>query len=170
MSTICQRYKKPLKHPADLCDTELYTVSSCPTKPLYMYKKDPSSRKRATDHRSGTETYADYYEKLFPNVRIQRDSLLGSMKIINKMKLLLNIREYEILSSDQAIYYYPIEVLYYAPLNQQDFKLILMLPSILNRIVQLYHLQRLRSMLAVHLNCYPVRCISLIYFERVFAI
>ena len=168
MSTICQRHKKSLKRPSDLCDTELYSISCSPIKLYYIYKKDPCSKKRATDYRSGTETYADYYEKLLPNVRIQRDSLLYPTKVINKMKLSLYVRQYEILSSDQTIYYYPIEVLYYAPLNQQDFELILMLPSILNRVVQLYHLQRLRSMLAVNLSCYPVKYISLIYFEYKF--
>ncbi|CAF1053013.1 unnamed protein product [Adineta ricciae] len=162
MSTICERYKKSLKYPSDLCDTELYSVSCSPIKLHYMYKKDPCSKKRATDHRSGTETYADYYEKLLPNVRIQRDSLLCSMKVINKMKLSLNVRQYEILSSDQTIYYYPIEVLSYAPLNKQDFELILMLPSILNRIVQLYHLQRLRTFM-FEFSIFLVSCNQLDY-------
>ncbi|UJR36873.1 hypothetical protein I4U23_029586 [Adineta vaga] len=124
-----------------------------------VFEKGGKYLKQTTDDRkTGTQTYADYYERITPNIYIQADWIMSSMKAINKLKLSLNIREYEIYSSDQTIYYYPIEVLYYAPLNQRDFQLISMLPSILVRIVQLYHLERLRKLLAVNLNSYPSTC------------
>ena len=61
-----------------------------------------------------------------------------------------------ILSSNQTIYYYPVELLHYAPLNQSDFILIYKLPNILIRLVQLYHIERLRKLFAENIQCYRV--------------
>ena len=157
MRDICHRHKKPIEHPVFLSDTELYTVWYLPTKPLFIYLSNTSQIKRASDRRTNTQTYADYYQKLIPNVHIEKDFLMGSMKKINKKKIELNKQEDSIILSDQQIYYYPIELLHYASLDQSDFDLISKLPTILLRIVQLYHIERLRKLFTENLQCYIVR-------------
>lgn len=156
MLNICHRHKQPIEHPVFLSDTELYTVWYLPAKPLCLFCSNISQVKRASDRKTNTETYADYYEKLIQNVHIEKDFIMGSMKVINKRKLALNKQEETILSSDQTIYYYPIELLHYAPLNQSDFDLISKLPNILVRIVQLYHIERLRKLFAENIKSYTV--------------
>jgi len=157
MLNICHRHKEPLEHPSFFSPTELYTVWYLPTKPLFRYVSNISQIKRASDHKTNTQTYADYYEKLIRNIHIEKDFIMGSMKAINKRKIALNKHDDSIISSDQTIYYYPIELLHYAPLNQSDFDLISKLPSILVRIVQLYHIERLRKLFAENIKSYPVR-------------
>lgn len=155
MLTICNRHKKPVKHPSDLSTTELYTVWHLPMKSFFIYQSNISQLKRASDRKTNTQTYADYYENIIPN--INKDFMMGSMKVINKLKLSLNKQDDGIVSSDQTIYYYPIELLHYAPLNQSDFQLISKLPMILVRLVQLYHIERLRKFFAENIQCYPVK-------------
>ncbi|CAF3418735.1 unnamed protein product, partial [Rotaria sp. Silwood2] len=99
---------------------------------------------------------ADYYEEIIPNIHINKDLIMGSMKVINKRKITLNKQENSIISSDQTIYYYPIELLHYAPLNQSDFIFISKFPSILIRLVQLYHIEQLRKLFAENIQCYTV--------------
>jgi len=157
MLDICHRHKQPIEHPSFLLNTELYTVWYLPTKPLFIFLSNISEIKRASDHRTHTQTYANYYEKLIPNVHIEKEFIMGSMKAINKRKIVLNQQEDLTITSDQTIYYYPIELLHYAPLNQSDYDLISKLPSILVRIVQLYHIERLRKLFAENIKSYPVR-------------
>jgi len=157
MLNICHRHNKSIEHPSILSNIELYTVWYLPAKPLFRQLPNVSQPKRASDRKTGTQTYADYYEKLIPNIHIQRDFVMSSLKAINKRKLSLDKQEDLIISSDQTIYYYPIELLHYAALNQTDFELISKLPSILVRIVQLYHIERLRKLFAENIKCYPVR-------------
>jgi hypothetical protein len=157
MLDICYRHKKPIEHPLFLSDAELYTVWYLPTKPLVIFQSNVSPIKRSSDHRTNTQTYANYYEKLIPNIHIEKDFIMGSMIVINKRKIVLNNQDDLITSSDRKIDYYPIELLHYAPLNQSDFELISKLPSILVRIVQLYHIEKLRKLFAENINSYPVR-------------
>jgi hypothetical protein len=157
MLTICQRHQKPIEHPLLLSDTELYTVWYLLTKPFFISLSDTIPIKRASDRRTNTQRYADYYEKLIPNIRIEKDLIMGSMKAVNKRKISLNQPEDFIISTDQTIYYYPIELLHYAPLNRADLELISKLPIILFRILQLYHIEKLRKFLAENIQCYPVR-------------
>jgi hypothetical protein len=157
MLTICQRHQKPIEHPSLLSDTELYTVWYLLTKPLFISLVDIIPIKRASDRRTNTQTYADYYEKLIPNIRIEKELIMGSMKAVNKRKISVNQPEDFIISTDQTIYYYPIELLHYAPLNRADLELISKLPIILFRTVQLYHIEKLRKFLAENIQCYPVR-------------
>jgi hypothetical protein len=164
MLNICHRHKKPIEHPSNLSLTELYTVWYLPTKSYFIYLSNTTQIKRASDRKTTTQTYADYYHELIPNISIKKDSIMGSMKAINKIKISLNKSEDPILSSDQTVYYYPIELLHYAPLNQSDFRLISKLPTILVRIVQLYHIERLRKFFEENIQCYPV--IEFHYFIR----
>ncbi|CAF1193375.1 unnamed protein product, partial [Adineta steineri] len=154
MLNICHRQNKSIEHPSYLSDTELYAVWYLETKPLVCYLSNISQTKRASDRKTNTQTYADYYHEIIPNVHIEKDILMGTMKVINKIKISLNIQENLIKSSEQRIYYYPIELLHYAPLNQKDFQLISRLPPLLVRIVQLYHLERLRKLFIENLKCY----------------
>jgi hypothetical protein len=157
MLNICHRHRKPIEHPSLLSNTELYTVWYLSSKPLFMYQSNTSQIKRASDRKTNSESYADFYEKLIPNIHIEKDLIMGSMRAINKRKISLNIREDSIKSSDQTIYYYPIELIHYAPLNQLDLQLISKLPSILVRIVQLYHIEKLRKLFAENIQSYSVR-------------
>jgi hypothetical protein len=125
MLDICHRHRKPVDHPSLLSNTELYRVWYLPNKPLVIYQQSNTSQiKRASARKTNDENYADFYEKLVPNVHIERELIMGSMRVIDKRKISLNIREDPIKSSDQTIYYYPIELLQYAPLNQYDLQLI----------------------------------------------
>ncbi|CAF3595254.1 unnamed protein product [Rotaria sordida] len=154
MLNICHRHKKSIEHPLYLSDTELYTVWYLPTKPLVIFLSNVSRIKRALDRRTTSQTYADYYEEIIPNIYINKDLIMGSMKMINKRKIILNKHEDLIISSDQTIYYYPIELLHYAPLNQSDLILISKFPSILVRLVQLHHIEQLRKLFAKNIQCY----------------
>ena len=70
MLTICHRHKKPVEHPSDLSITELYTVWYLPNKPLFIYESNLSPIKRASDRKTGTQTYADYYQSIISNTNI----------------------------------------------------------------------------------------------------
>jgi hypothetical protein len=167
MLNICHRHRKSIEHPSLLSNTELYTVWYLPNKPLFMYQSNISQIKRASDRKTSHESYADFYEKLIPNIHIKQELIMGSMRAINKRKICLNIREDPIKSSDQTIYYYPIELLHYASLNQSDLQLISKLPSILVRLVQLYHIEKLRKLFAENIRSYPVRFIfDFLYFDK----
>ena len=166
MFNICDRHRKPVEHPLLLSNTELYTVWYLPNKPLVMYQSNASQIKRASDRKTNCESYADFYEKQVPSVRIERELTMGSMRLIDKRKISLNIREDPIKSSDHAVYYYPIELLQYAPLDQSDLQLISKLPSILVRMVQLYHIERLRKLFAENIRSYSVRSKISIVFNR----
>lgn len=157
MLNICQRHKKPVENPACLLENELYTIWHVPEKPFLIYLSDIAYIKLPSDRKTNTQTYANYYEKLFPNIYFEKDSILGSMKVINRKKIALNKQEESIPPADKTIHYFPVELLYYAPLNQADFELIYKLPSILVRLVQLYHIEQLRKLFAENTQCYPVR-------------
>ena len=176
MTIICDRKDKIVQHYSELNSNELYCPSHLSQKGFYKIISDGSLSKRISDpwehkNESGSfKTYADYFEKKAPNVRIKRDSLLATMKgvkkpRINYLKGQLKRTVDESNDSEKQIVYYPIELLHYAPLNSKDYELIYQLPSILVRISQLYRIERLRKLLADNIQYYPV---SLIHLRCVF--
>lgn len=157
MSEICQRYRKPVEHPALLSDTELYTVWYLSAKPLFISLSNGVPSKRASDRKANSESYAEFYTKLVPNVHIREERMMSSMKMVVRGKVGWNLEEDPIKLSDQRIFYYPIELLHYAPLNRNDFQLFSKLPPVLVRIVQIYHLEKLRRTFAEKLQIYSVK-------------
>ena len=157
MSEICRRYQQPVEHPALLSDTELYTVWNLSAKPLFISLSNGVPSKRASDRKTNSESYADFYTKLVPNVHIRGELMMGSMRMVVRGKVGWNLEEDSIKLSDQRTVYYPIELLHYAPLNRNDFQLFWKLPPILVRIVQIYHLEKLRRSFADKLHIYSVK-------------
>ncbi|CAM4788781.1 unnamed protein product [Rotaria magnacalcarata] len=167
MAIICNRKNKSLQSEAELCDQELYCLSYSSSKEIYMNVSDISQLKQITDRwqfkkpQENIETYADYFEHKIPNIHIQRNRRMATMKIFHKPRMnylkngLLRNEKYSNNLMIQS-YYYPIEVLRYAALNQTDLQLIFTLPSILVRISQLHYIEQLRKLLAGHIQSYSL--------------
>ncbi|CAM4964802.1 unnamed protein product, partial [Rotaria socialis] len=167
MTIICNRKNKSLQSEAELSDQELYYLSYSSSKEIYMNVADISQLKQITDRwefkkpQENIETYADYFEHKIPNIHIQRNRRMGTMKIFHKPRInylkngLLRNEKYSNNLTIQS-YYYPIEVLRYAALNQTDLQLIFKLPSILVRISQLHYIEQLRKLLADHIQSYSL--------------
>ncbi|CAF3584226.1 unnamed protein product [Rotaria socialis] len=167
MTIICNRKNKSLQSEAELSDQELYYLSYSSSKEIYMNVADISQLKQITDRwefkkpQENIETYADYFEHKIPNIHIQRNRRMATMKIFHKPRInylkngLLRNEKYSNNLTIQS-YYYPIEVLRYAALNQTDLELIFKLPSILVRISQLHYIEQLRKLLADHIQSYSL--------------
>lgn len=171
MRKICDRKNKSVKSYSELNDIELYYASHLPEKRFYVNISDTSLLKRASDpwtqkkSLENVKTYADYFEYKVPYIHIKHDSFLATMKgmkkaRINYLKDASIETKKETNKSEQEFFYYPIELLRYAPLNQTDFKLIYKLPSILVRISQLYRIEKLRKLFADNIQCYSVSWIE----------
>ncbi|CAF4697295.1 unnamed protein product [Rotaria sp. Silwood1] len=168
MATICNRKNKSILNPSELNDNELYYPWHSSKKQLYTNISDVSLLKRVTDkwgHKKPLDTiknYADYFEYKVPNIYIQRDRLMATMRTFRKPKInyLKDSPSKKEKESNSSIIiqnnYYPIEVLFYGPLNQADFELIIKLPSILVRISQLYYIEQLRKLLADNIQSYSL--------------
>jgi hypothetical protein len=153
---ICNRKNKFVQDYAELNDNELYCPLGLSRTQLFMNVSDPSKLKRASDkwdhgdNLDDKRTYADYFESKNLKKPIRRDSYLATIKGFRKAKInylkesLKSKKEKSI--DDSKYFYYPIEYLQYAPLNQQDLELIYKLPSILIRISQLYRIEKLRKL------------------------
>jgi hypothetical protein len=172
MVAICNRLNQPVEHHNFLSDSELYVAYHLPHKPFYIKMPDVSSFKRTSDpweHKKKSETiqtYADHFQDKVPNVHIQRDSLMAEMKGVSKPRINYlwkslsdkNTNEISTTSpANQSAYFYPIELLHYAPVNRADLQLFYKLPSILVRITQLYYIERLRILFASNIQNYSVR-------------
>ncbi|CAF1273759.1 unnamed protein product [Rotaria sordida] len=168
MMTICDRKNKFIQNLSELNDNELYYPSYPSKKQLYTNIPDVSLLKRVTDkweykkRLETIESYADYYEHKVPNIHIQRDLSMATMKSFRKPRInylkdspLKKEKETNSLIITQYSYY-PIEVLHYGPLNQTDFELFFKLPSILVRISQLYYIEQLRKLLADKIRSYSL--------------
>ncbi len=164
MATICYRKNKLIQHPSELNDNELYRILYLSEKQLFMNISDEVPSKRAGDkwqHKKlleTIETYADHFEYKAPDIHIQRDLFMATMKDFRKLRI--NYLKDSPLKKDKELIiktdYYPVEVLRYAPLNQSDLQLIYKLPSILVRILQLYYIEQLRRLLATNIQSYSV--------------
>lgn len=170
MASICGRRDRPVRESSELLTDELYCTSHLTNQSLFVHLSDHSLRKRASDRCDfkvdgvRVETYADYFETKYPSVRVRRDAFLATMKGFRKARL--NYLHDTTRNSDTAEeaktavsdpVYFPIEVLRYAPMNRFDWQWIHRLPSLLLRISQLYHVERLRKKLAEKIQCYSVR-------------
>ncbi|CAF4312506.1 unnamed protein product [Rotaria sp. Silwood2] len=168
MMKICDRKNKFVQDSSELNDNELYYPLHLSKKQLYTNISDVSLLKRVVDkweHKrplETTESYVDYFEHKVPNIHIQRDRFMATMKTFRKPRInylkdspLKKEKEQNSLIITQNCYY-PIEVLCYAPLNQTDFELFFILPSILVRISQLYYIEQLRKLLADNIQSYSL--------------
>lgn len=161
MSSICNRLNKPVTRLADLSEAELYVAWHLQNKPVYMFKPNIGPQKKTSDlfeytKKSVTaQTYAEYFREKLTDVQIHPDSPMAIMKAVNhsrtnylqastggktKTKVSTNV------VLDNPVYY-PIELLYHAPMDQADTKLFSMLPSILVRLTQLHRIELLRRRL-----------------------
>jgi hypothetical protein len=170
MTTICARKNALIQNPSELNDQEVYYVLNSIEKKFYMNISDPSLSKRASDSweykKKPVETiqnYADHFEYKIPNIHIQRDYLMATVKPFKKPRInyLRNSssdtdKEKESTAQLTKPEHYPIEILRYAPLNQTDFELIYKLPSILVRLVQLSYIEQFRQLLADNIHSYSV--------------
>jgi hypothetical protein len=165
MKIICNRKNKFVRNYSELNDNELYCLTNLSKNQLYMNISDRSLLKRASDvwdHETNSETiktYADYFENRQPNITIQRDSYLATMKGFKKPKInyLTDIPKTTKDKTSSSPTYHPIEYLHYAPLNKNDFQLIYKLPSLLVRISQLYRIEKLRKLFADNIKFDSVR-------------
>ncbi|UJR09291.1 hypothetical protein I4U23_013534 [Adineta vaga] len=166
METICNRKNKFVQNYSELNDKELYCPKHLEGNRYYINIPDPSLLKRASDpwdkktKRKDIQTYADYFEYTIRDIHIRRDLYLATMKgvkkpRINYLKNLSSTNQTKNSLQEPLYYYYPIEVLRYAPLNRYDFGMIYKLPSILVRISQLYRIERLRKLFAENIQTYP---------------
>lgn len=164
MATICNRRTKSLRDPSELDEKELYYATP---REYLLYVSDPSLSKKASDaweHKKLVDTiktYADHFEYKNEGLRVRRDFRMGTMKVtkrprLNYLKVPPALNRKEIIALNQAETYYPIEVLRYASVNRADFDLIHKLPSVLLRLTQLYHVQRLQQLLGENIRCYAV--------------
>lgn len=164
MRNICNRKNQIVQSYSELNEDELYFPKHLP-KSVYRYVSDESLLKRGSDRceqkmsSESIETYVDYFQSKVSGLRIQHDRFLATMKGVKKARInyLKEVAESKTSTSESDYIYYPIEVLCYAPLNRHDYKLIYQLPSIFIRISQLYRTERLRKLLADHVQCYSVR-------------
>jgi hypothetical protein len=171
MLSICNRLNQAVESHSCLSDSELYVAWHLPHKPFYVKMPDVSSFKRTSDpwkHKKKSDaiqTYADYFQDKVPTVQIQRDALMAEMKAVSKPRINYlcqspsdtNTSEISTtLPINQSVYYYPIELLHYAPVNRADLQLFHKLPSILVRITQLYYTERLRLLFASNVQNYSV--------------
>ncbi|CAF3577169.1 unnamed protein product [Adineta steineri] len=167
MEIIYNRKVKKIQDYNELNDTELYCAYHHENKQYFVNISDNSLIKRASDlwdmkkKSEDIKTYADYFEHLVPNIHINRNTFLATMKGIRKPKInylkqtVINPKDEANDPSKKPIYF-PIEVLHYAPLNQYDFELIYKLPTILIRISQLYRIERLRKLFADNIQSYSL--------------
>ncbi|CAF2736199.1 unnamed protein product [Rotaria sp. Silwood2] len=170
MLSICNRLNKPVEHHSQLSDDEVYVAWHLQNKQLYINMPDSALLKRTSDlwtfktKLETIKTYADYFEYKLPNVCIDRDSLMATVKAISHPRInYLHRIPTETKAaknstndlSDQCIHY-PIELLHYGPVNQADLKLFHKLPSILVRLTQLYWIEQLRIVFASEIKSYTV--------------
>ena len=164
MATICSRRDKSLQSPSELDEKELYYATP---REYLVYVGHPSLSKKASDaweHKKSVDTiktYADHFEYKNAGLRVRRDFQMGTMKVtkrprLNYLKVPPALNRKETIALNQTETYYPIEVLRYASLNRADFDLIHKLPSVLLRLTQLYHAQRLQQLFGENIRCYSV--------------
>lgn len=182
MSAICKRLNKPVENLFELSDNELFIAWHLSYKPLYIsIPSDCISSKRTSDlwpHKTESQTihtYADYFESKVASIKINRNSLMATMKAINYPRINYLYEESKAKSKkntnitmNSLPVYYPVELLHYAPVNQTDLKLFYKLPSILLRITELLWIERLRILFATNLKIYSVCVYNLkeeFYFE-----
>ena len=171
MAAICDRPNRSLQDSSELIENELYYPYYVSPREYLTYISDPSLSKKVTDpweHKKRVETiktYADYFENKLEGIRIRRDLAMGTMKIVKKPRL-HNLKEAPVSTREEKVvlnpseHYYPIEVLRYASANRADFDLIHKLPSVLLRLNQLYHLERLHQLFSKNIRCYSVELIT----------
>lgn len=159
MRSICNRKDKFVKDYSELINDELYWPVNLSRKQFFINIPDYNLRKRGSDewdHKKKSEnikTYADYFQDKEPNIHIQQDSYLATMKGIKPLKInYLKDTTKKTSDSSSEYFHYPIEHLRYAPLNQKDLQLIYKLPSIFIRISQLYRIEKLRKLFAENIS------------------
>lgn len=162
---ICSRRTQIIHNYSQLTETELYTTRTPSGNTFYKYTSSVT-RVRGNDewmHKKTLDsirTYDDYFTHKYPNISIEKNALFASMNTYRQVNINY-LQEYYSLKKkneyiDEKIYYYPIEYLQYAPLNQYDYELIYKLPSILFRLSQLYRIEKLRKAFAKKMNSYSV--------------
>src|SRR5262245_12079076 len=93
MASICDRKNKLIQNPSELNDQEVYCSLNAADKQFYMNISDDSLSKRASDlwkHKKPLETiesYADYFEYKIPDIHIQRDFPMATMRNFKKPRI-----------------------------------------------------------------------------------
>jgi hypothetical protein len=131
MGAICSRKNKSIQDPSELEDDELYHPLNLPKQLFYLDISSASSPKRAA-------------------------MICMNKPDINYFKPCSSTTNKKSNNSSNKVYYFPVEVLRYAPLNQADLQLFYKLPSILVRIEQLCPIGQLRNLLADNIQCHWV--------------
>ncbi|CAF1271794.1 unnamed protein product [Adineta steineri] len=167
MLSICSRFNKSVDNYSQLSNEELYIARHLSHKRFFMEITESISTKRTSnlwEHKSNSQmikTYGDYFQDKVPNIHIHQDSLMAQMKDISKSRInylypSFSDTKNSLTTSTTQSFYFPIELLCYAPLNINDLQLFQKLPSILVRITQLYYIEQLRILFATHLNSYSI--------------
>jgi len=166
MASICARKDQLIQNPSELDDQEVYYSPHSIDKQFYINISDVFLLKQSSDRCTykrplkTIESYADYYEHKIPNIRIERDLVMSTMKPAGKPRINYlkdSIAKKESRPSSTKLDYFPVEVLRYAPLNQTDFELIYKLPSIFIRISQLYRIVQLGKRFADNIQSCSVQ-------------
>ncbi|CAF0889921.1 unnamed protein product [Didymodactylos carnosus] len=169
MIQICARSEKPVENPKNINKNELYRPWNLNEKKLfYIVDTDDLSQTKfahaAWEHGEKYKTYADYYEtKLKKQDRNVKINLNWPMACGNYWgKKADNFLYPHALSSTKVTittiedeckyYYYPVELLNYAPVNKNDQQLFSKLPTIFTRITQLYHVEKLRRLIVKNID------------------
>lgn len=152
MSQICGRKTRPIRQFSNLSTDEVYRSCHLSSGQFFIFDSDVQLRKRVNDRclfKSGT--FAEYFLSTQPEISFERDGFLATLKGIRQPRInflwvdsTLEKREKD---ETKEPTYLPIEYLRYAPLNQNDWKIIYRLPSLLCRVVQLYRIEKLRKLL-----------------------
>jgi hypothetical protein len=175
MSIICNRLNKRVTRVTDLSQAELYVAWHLPDKPVYTFKPDMGPQKKTSDifeHSKKSvinQTYAEYFREKLVDVPIHPDAPMATMKGLSRSRTNymqaspIDAKTKTTASTSvepNSLFYYPIELLHYAPLDQADSKLFSKLPSILVRLTQLHQIEKLRERLKM--EQYTVREASLL--------
>lgn len=152
MSQICERKLRSIRQFSDLSTDEVYRSCHLSSGQFFTFDSNVQIRKRVNDQclfKSGT--FAEYFLSNQPDISFRHDGFLATLKGIRQPRInfLWTDSSLEKHEKDERkdIIYLPIEYLRYAPLNQNDWKIIYRLPSLLCRIVQLYRIEKLRKRL-----------------------
>lgn len=159
----CERETKSLESINDFSTTELYCHSQKNQDNLLVYIDDNSLVKHMSDYcdfdKQKQSTFQEYFQNQYPMMNFRKDQHLITMR--NFRRPPINFLNQQITDGTkekaniQPIHI-PLELVGFAPLNQQELRSIYRLPSLLVRICQLYRIELLRERLSKSLKLYSV--------------